>query len=37
MSQDVDDEISEMGEPVPPLFWLHDPEGNQLMVVETAD
>jgi catechol 2,3-dioxygenase-like lactoylglutathione lyase family enzyme len=34
---DVDDEISEMGEPVPPLFWLRDPEGNQLMVVETAD
>jgi hypothetical protein len=23
-----------MGEPVPPLFWLRDPEGNQLMVVE---
>ncbi len=34
---DVDDEVSEMGEPVPPLFWLRDPEGNQLMVVETAD
>ena len=33
---DVDDEISEMGEPVPPLFWLRDPEGNQLMVVEIA-
>ena len=31
---DVDPEISRMGEPVPPLFWLRDPEGNQLMVVE---
>jgi predicted enzyme related to lactoylglutathione lyase len=31
---DVDDEVSHMGEPVPPLFWLRDPEGNQLMVVE---
>jgi catechol 2,3-dioxygenase-like lactoylglutathione lyase family enzyme len=31
---DVDDEVSRMGEPVPPLFWLRDPEGNQLMIVE---
>ena len=30
---DVDDEISRMGDPVPPLFWLRDPEGNTLMVV----
>ena len=30
---DVDDEISRMGDPVPPLFWLRDPEGNSLMVV----
>jgi catechol 2,3-dioxygenase-like lactoylglutathione lyase family enzyme len=34
---DVDDEVSEMGEPVPPLFWLRDPEENTVMVVETAD
>jgi hypothetical protein len=34
---DVDDEISEMGEPVPPLFWLRDPEGNTAMVVEIAE
>ena len=33
---DVDDEVSRMGEPVPPLFWLRDPEGNQLMVVEVS-
>ena len=31
---DVDDEVSRMGEPVPPIFWLRDPEGNRLMVVE---
>ena len=29
---DVDDEISRMGDPVPPLFWLRDPDGNTLMV-----
>jgi catechol 2,3-dioxygenase-like lactoylglutathione lyase family enzyme len=32
---DVDDEVSRMGDPVPPLFWLRDPDGNVLMVVET--
>ena len=31
---DVDAEISRMGDPVPPLFWLRDPEGNTLMVVQ---
>ena len=31
---DVDDEVSRMGEPVPPMFWLRDPEGNVLMVVQ---
>jgi catechol 2,3-dioxygenase-like lactoylglutathione lyase family enzyme len=31
---DVDEEVSIMGEPVPPIFWLRDPEGNSLMVVE---
>lgn len=29
---DVDAEISRMGGPVPPLFWLRDPEGNSLLV-----
>jgi catechol 2,3-dioxygenase-like lactoylglutathione lyase family enzyme len=33
---DVDAEISRMGDPVPPLFWLRDPEDNTLMVVEVA-
>ena len=31
---DVDAEVSRMGEPVPPMFWFRDPEGNSLMVVE---
>ncbi len=30
---DVDAEVSRMGDPVPPLFWLRDPENNTLMVV----
>jgi catechol 2,3-dioxygenase-like lactoylglutathione lyase family enzyme len=29
---DVDAEVSRMGDPVPPLFWLRDPEGNSIMV-----
>ena len=29
---DVDPEMSRMGDPVPPLFWLRDPDGNTLMV-----
>jgi catechol 2,3-dioxygenase-like lactoylglutathione lyase family enzyme len=31
---DVDDEVSRMGDPVPPMFWFRDPNGNSLMVVE---
>jgi catechol 2,3-dioxygenase-like lactoylglutathione lyase family enzyme len=31
---DVDAEVSRMGDPVPPLFWFRDPDGNTLMVVE---
>ena len=30
---DVDDEVSRMGDPVPPIFWLRDPDNNTLMVV----
>jgi catechol 2,3-dioxygenase-like lactoylglutathione lyase family enzyme len=33
---DVDAEISRMGDPVPPIFWLRDPEANVLMVVGEA-
>lgn len=31
---DVDAEISRMGDPIPPMFWLRDPEGNVLLIVE---
>jgi catechol 2,3-dioxygenase-like lactoylglutathione lyase family enzyme len=30
---DVDDEVSRMVDPVPPMFWLRDPEANTLLVV----
>jgi catechol 2,3-dioxygenase-like lactoylglutathione lyase family enzyme len=30
---DVDAEVSRMGDPVPPLLWFRDPDGNTLMVV----
>jgi predicted enzyme related to lactoylglutathione lyase len=30
----VDDEIMRMGPPVPPMFWLSDPNGNRLAIVE---
>jgi catechol 2,3-dioxygenase-like lactoylglutathione lyase family enzyme len=30
----VDAEISRMGDPVPPMFWVSDPDGNRLIVVE---
>ena len=33
---DVDAEVSRMGDPVPPMFWFRDPDGNSLMVVEQA-
>jgi catechol 2,3-dioxygenase-like lactoylglutathione lyase family enzyme len=31
---DVDDEITRFGGPVPPMFWLRDPDGNSLIVVQ---
>jgi predicted enzyme related to lactoylglutathione lyase len=33
---DVDAEVSRMGDPVPPMFWFRDPDGNRLMVVEAG-
>ena len=33
---DVDDEITRYGGPVPPMFWLRDPDGNSLIVVQPA-
>ena len=31
---DVDAEVQRMGDPVPPMFWFRDHEGNTLMVVQ---
>jgi len=31
---DVDEQVSRMGGPVPPMFWFRDPEGHTLMVVQ---
>jgi catechol 2,3-dioxygenase-like lactoylglutathione lyase family enzyme len=31
---DVDDEVTRYGGPVPPMFWLRDPDGNSLIIVE---
>jgi catechol 2,3-dioxygenase-like lactoylglutathione lyase family enzyme len=33
---DVDAEVMRMGDPVPPMFWFRDPEGNTLMIVQTS-
>ncbi|HEY3922124.1 MAG TPA: VOC family protein [Gaiellaceae bacterium] len=34
---DVDPEVTRFGAPVPPMFWLRDPDGNALIVVEPFD
>ena len=34
---DVDEQVSRMGEPVPPLCWFRDPDGNTLMLAEQPD
>jgi catechol 2,3-dioxygenase-like lactoylglutathione lyase family enzyme len=34
---DVDDEVTRFGGPVPPMFWLRDPDGNSLIVVQPTD
>ena len=31
---DVDEQVTRQGDPVPPLMWVRDPEGNTLMFVE---
>ena len=33
---DVDDEVSRYGGTVPPMFWLRDPDGNSLIVVQPS-
>jgi len=34
---DVDDEVTRFGGPVPPMFWLRDPDGNSLIIVQPND
>jgi catechol 2,3-dioxygenase-like lactoylglutathione lyase family enzyme len=34
---DVDDEVTRYGDPVPPMFWVRDPDGNSLIVVQPQD
>jgi catechol 2,3-dioxygenase-like lactoylglutathione lyase family enzyme len=31
---DVDEAVVRMGDPVPPLFWFRDPEGNTIQVAQ---
>ena len=33
---DVDEEVMRMGDPVPPMFFFRDQDGNTLLVVETG-
>jgi catechol 2,3-dioxygenase-like lactoylglutathione lyase family enzyme len=33
---DVDAEVSRMGDPVPPMYFFRDPDGNKFMVVERS-
>jgi catechol 2,3-dioxygenase-like lactoylglutathione lyase family enzyme len=33
---DVDDEVTRWGGNVPPMFWLRDPDGNSLIVVQPS-
>ena len=33
---DVDDEVTRYGGTVPPMFWLRDPDGNSLIVVQPS-
>jgi catechol 2,3-dioxygenase-like lactoylglutathione lyase family enzyme len=31
---DVDEEVTRMGEPVPPMFFFRDPDGNRYLIVQ---
>jgi catechol 2,3-dioxygenase-like lactoylglutathione lyase family enzyme len=33
---DLDDDVTRWGDPVPPMFWLRDPDGNSLIVVQAS-
>jgi catechol 2,3-dioxygenase-like lactoylglutathione lyase family enzyme len=34
---DVDDDVARYGGPVPPMFWLRDPDGNSLIIVQPSN
>jgi len=34
---DVDGEVTRYGDPVPPMFWLRDPDGNSLIIVQPSE
>ncbi len=33
---DVDEQVTRYGGPVPPMFWLRDPDGNALIIVQPS-
>src|SRR5207248_10287110 len=33
---DVDEEVSRWGDPIPPMFWFRDPDGNSLCIVQPS-
>ena len=33
---DVDEEVTRYGDPVPPMAWLRDPDGNSLIIVQPS-
>ena len=33
----VDEEVTRYGDPVPPMFWLRDPDGNSLIIVQPSN
>jgi catechol 2,3-dioxygenase-like lactoylglutathione lyase family enzyme len=33
---EADDEVMRMGDPVPPMFYFSDPDGNRFLVVERS-
>jgi catechol 2,3-dioxygenase-like lactoylglutathione lyase family enzyme len=33
---DVDDSVQRMGDPVPPMFFFRDPDGNALLIVQRS-
>jgi len=33
---DADEQVTRWGDPVPPMFWLRDPDGNSLCVVQPS-